>query len=448
MRNTIGIYLLATLLCACSPDYELSGGHTAIVEYPYIEENQWIYQTMNRNYLWRDDLPDSLSCNYNLYPSKFFESLLSDKDRFSYYQSNSNSTRASHTNDYGFAYQRYTDNSGNIFYQVLYITSPTLKSLGLQRGDFLISCKNNEGESKFQRVIFRDGKHILDSLVIDCNGSSRSSKSNSTVLLDTIYSINDKKIGYMCYLQFDSVQDFSSAIKRFKEHNIDELILDLRYNPGGFVSTCIYLCTEIGCENVYEQVCQTHRYNDIIAKENYDETGDSLSYEYFRKPTPIDAKILGTPLYGLNMKRLYTITSKNTASASEATISCLRPYMPVYIIGETTTGKGTGMRTFSNTKCRIDISPLTFRYYNADHETVPDSGLTPDLYCPDGYNTRKKDIGDIKELLLAATLQYMGLDVENGENNTQDKVSQLSTPSLIPIGDPSFVEEYKLKHSN
>ena len=124
------------------------------------------------------------------------------------------------------------------------------------------------------------------------------------------------------------------------------------------------------------------------------------------------------------MKRLYTITSKNTASASEATISCLRPYMPVYIIGETTTGKGTGMRTFSNTKCRIDISPLTFRYYNADHETVPDSGLTPDLYCPDGYNTRKKDIGDINEPLLSATLQYMGLDVENEVTDIQKRARQ------------------------
>ena len=161
MRNTIVIYLLATLLCACSPDYELSGGHTAIVEYPYIEENQWIYQTMNRNYLWREDLPDSLSCNYNLHPSKFFESLLSDKDRFSYYQSNYSFTRASQTNDYGFAYQRYADDNGNIFYQVLYVSSTTLKSRGLQRGDFLIKCTDNGDNAKFQRVRFEGDKYLF-----------------------------------------------------------------------------------------------------------------------------------------------------------------------------------------------------------------------------------------------------------------------------------------------
>lgn len=448
MRNTIVIYLLATLLCACSPDYELSGGHTAIVEYPYTEENQWIYQTMNRNYLWREDLPDSLSCNYNLHPSKFFESLLSDKDRFSYYQSNYSFTRASQTNDYGFAYQRYADDNGNIFYQVLYVLSTTLKSRGLQRGDFLIKCTDNGDNAKFQRVRFEGDKYLLDSLIVDCNDSTRSATSNNTVLLDTIYSINGKKIGYMCYLEYDSTRDIAPVIKRFKDNNIDDLILDLRYNPGGYVSTCTYLCTEIGNENIYEQVFQEQEYNDLIAKEYYEETGDSLKYEYFKKPTPADAKILGTPIYGLNMKRLYAITSKNTASASEATIICLKPYMPVHIIGEATVGKGTGMITYSSAKCRIMISPLTFIYYNASHETVPSSGLEPDVYCPDGYNTLKKNIGDINEPLLSATLAYMGLDVANNGEESEENVLRLSIPKLTPIGDASFVEDFKLKNYN
>ena len=444
MRGSIIICVLATMLCGCSPDDDLSGGATSIVRYPYIDENRWIYATMNRHYLWREDLPDSSSCNYNLYPIEFYKSLLSNKDRFSYYEVNRNFTRAQETtNRYGFAYQRYIDDNGNIYYEVLYITNPELRRYGLQRGDFLVHEGGDEYAPKFRKVVFQGGKVNYDSLVFDVCSTTRST-SNSTVLLDTIYNIDNRKIGYLCYLRYDSKSDLIKPLRHFYDSCIDDLILDLRYNPGGYVSTCSFLSTIVAPETAYGGIFQIKKYNDIIAQENFEKTGDYFTYEYLGQPYIPDSggNFLGTPVYGLNLSRLYVITSRHTASASEATIKCLQPYMSVYIIGEQTTGKGTGMYGLSTSECRITLYPITMRYYNKNNETVPDEGLVPDKYCPDGYNTRKRDIGDINENLLSSTLTFMGLNIDKAEEFDDD------IPCMTPLGVPSFVDEYKPKNEN
>ena len=282
-----------------------------------------------------------------------------------------------------------------------------------------------------------------DSLVFDVCSTTRST-SNSTVLLDTIYNIDNRKIGYLCYLRYDSKSDLIKPLRHFYDSCIDDLILDLRYNPGGYVSTCSFLSTIVAPETAYGGIFQIKKYNDIIAQENFEKTGDYFTYEYLGQPYMPDSggNFFGTPVYGLNLSRLYVITSRHTASASEATIKCLQPYMSVYIIGEQTTGKGTGMYGLSTSECRITLYPITMRYYNKNNETVPDEGLVPDKYCPDGYNTRKRDIGDINENLLSSTLTFMGLNIDKAEEFDDD------IPCMTPLGVPSFVDEYKPKNEN
>lgn len=302
----------------------------------YTDECKWVYRQMNRHYLWREDMPDSTSCDYTIDPVTFFNRLLSSKDRFSYCERNIN------------------------------YTGP--QEIG----------KNNEDDFGF--IVTRS--------------------SSNSVLLDTIYTIKDTKVGYFCYLKFEDTTELAPVIKRFLEANIDELVIDLRYNPGGYVSTCKYLCNSVVHESAYGKVFQSQGFNNLLSEELFKQSGSRLENEYFDFPSNAGEKQLGTPLYGLNMYKVYVLTSNRTASASEALIVCLKPYSEVVVIGERTVGKGVGSYTIKDYKYKYELHPITLRYYNAETESTPDDGIIPDYEVSGGYNTRKKDIGNIGEPLL------------------------------------------------
>lgn len=351
--------LLLIMGCSSSDDdssWEEQPSST--VEGAYDDECRWVYSTMNHYYYWREDLPDSLDCNYTLDPVTFYKSLLSKKDRFSHIERNSSYTRS--------------DGIKTPFYDIW----PT---------------KDNEEWMKISLI-----------------GNSED------VLLDSIYIINDYKVGYLCYLKFGEVKSLIPSIEKLFEMNIDELVLDLRYNPGGLLVTSRYLATSIAPDSVYNQAFQVLQYNHRVSQELFREKGDSLTRYSFLQPTGPDYH-LGTPLYGLNLRRVYILVSNRTASASEVMITCLRPYMDVIVIGERTVGKGVGMNTFSDSRYKYSLVPITFRYYNARMESTPDEGIDPDYEVPGGYSTPRRDIGRIDEPLLAKALELI-LEEENPDS--------------------------------
>lgn len=227
-----------------------------------------------------------------------------------------------------------------------------------------------------------------------------------SVLCDSIYEYKDCRIGYLCYGGYEDTKELVPVMKRFYDANIDELILDLRYNGGGLVSTCQYLCSCLVPENAYGKLLEYLKYNDIISKRRMKAGLDSV-YSYTIK-TPTNGKpTLGDQSYGLCLSRLFVLTSKRTASASESTILCLKPYMDVVTIGECTTGKGVGMETFYNESCKYQLVPITFQYYNATGKTVPDSGIMPDYPVEGGLDVDTDDIGNINEPLLETAINLI-----------------------------------------
>lgn len=435
MKNKAHLMILLFLLnCSSGEDIPSPDDNTVITEESiYTEENRWVYEQMNHNYLWRNDMPDSLACNYNTDPVSFFKSLLSSKDRFSYSVRNTDYVGGIEEFDYGFEYQKYKSQNYGEMLQVLYVTSEKLRKNGLQRGDWL---KQISVDKFIRGNIECDGFRFRDTLSIE-SIESRGYNQN-TVYLDSIYVIDDKKVGYMCYMEFAAISDLENVMAKFYEASIDDLILDFRYNPGGYVKTCRYLCNSIVSEEGYGQIFQQCTYNDILSKEYEKETGSSKTVEYYDKPTPEDSPILGTRLYGLNLKKIYVLTSKNTASASEATIICLRPYMEVVVIGEETYGKGVGSRTLRDKRYKYMLQPIIMRYYNANMETTPDDGIPTDIEVEGGYQTVKRELGDLNEPLLQVAVQCI-----TGENLDNDKrmVSRSEILDLKAVGCPSFAKE-------
>lgn len=150
--------------------------------------------------------------------------------------------------------------------------------------------------------------------------------------------------------------------------------------------------------------------------------------------------ILGTKYYYLSLPRVYILTSKHTASASEATINSLKPYMDVVVIGENTVGKGVGMQTISTYKYKYALVPITFRFYNCEGESIPDNGITPDFYVSDGYDTPKREIGELSEPLLAKAIEL--ITSHNVEPEMQSRCAPIKDFYLIPIGEPSYVVKF------
>lgn len=408
---------------------------------PYLSDNKWIYQAMNHYYYWRGDLPDSLKCDYTQRPENFYKSLLSPKDRFSYYDWNdkykSPTSRLAPQNR-GFAYQPYMAPDGKEYWQVLYVQSLHLRAKGLQRGDWLAPLSQLDS---FARGCWKDGTFHIETPLTAPIQESRAIHTGGYVYLDSIYHIDGKNIGYMCYLQYGERAELESVMERFYKHKIDELILDLRYNPGGLVLTEKYLANCIVKELGYEKMFQEMRYNSVVEKERVASGLAPTNQEFFEQPTNTSEGVLGTQIYGLNLPRVYALVTGHSASASEGTLLSLMPYMDVCLIGEKTVGKGVGMFTLSDPVCRYNLVPITFRYFNADGNTVPDDGLDVDYEVPDGYETMRSELGDIQEPLLAKAIELI-----TGKNTRSSVSGDNNIPLLKPIGEPSFVEEFNYKN--
>lgn len=439
MRYPILIFSAAiALLSGCSTDEP-----TPPVEQPvtpenvYLELNKWMYREMNRQYLWRNDLPDSTDCNYDLAPNEFFKSLLSDKDRFSYLTGNPGYKPGKTSESCGFAYQKYIDRNGNEALGVLYVTSADAAAAGIRRGDWLSPLSASPDCRKFAHMILDNGIFRSTGQTTEY-GISDPDNEKRTVLLDTIYSpVPDLRIGYMCYLEFSGKADLYAPLRAFHSGDITHLILDLRYNPGGYVSTCRYLCNCIAPATAYEGVFQKCSYNDILSAQYLKDTGSPLTFDYFKTPSGGDSN-LSDPIIPLGMKRLYVLTSSHTASASEATIVCLKPYMEVIVIGETTVGKGVGSWNISDSRFRYSIQPITMRYYNAYGISTPDSGIIPD-YEVSGAFIAHSAIGDTSEDLLHKALSLIAPDIYTMPS-LRPALPDPGTP-VKAVGLPSFVTD-------
>lgn len=217
---------------------------------------------------------------------------------------------------------------------------------------------------------------------------------NETVKFDSVYTVGKRRIGYFYYSGFETEADVTDVI--IKMLGIDDLILDVRNNPGGNVNTCIYLASLIVPERVRGQLFCSYEYNPRISRINMENTGDERSYSYFRDDIMIANR-------SLSLNRLFILTGPHSASASEMLINSLKPYIPVTVIGSVTVGKDVGMRLISSPHCKYVLWPITFRTYNADGESVPVTGIVPDIVFE--ADEVVGTIGDVNETLLSSAME-------------------------------------------
>lgn len=156
-----------------------------------------------------------------------------------------------------------------------------------------------------------------------------------------------KKLGYLHFTGFtwDTCPDLESAFRQFKKNGINELVLDLRYNGGGYSSTCTVLASMIAplADVKAEHVFTTDIYNKQLAEEYKDELDTPFYQEYEYESSSGSKKYKVRPVdVNPDIRKLWVITTDNSASASECLICGLKPYMDVTLVGEQTYGKFCG----------------------------------------------------------------------------------------------------------
>lgn len=252
---------------------------------------------------------------------------------------------------------------------------------------------------------------------------SRNSYKSSPVYKDTIISLNGKKVGYIAYARFSSAANSNSVLNsifsEFAGTGVTDLVIDLRYNGGGYVSTAEHFTNLIAPTSLNGKVMFREKFNtlmqsggaNILKNQPALDANDKIQYSNGRMLTYADYSYREQDnsynfqkAGSLNsVQKVVFIISPNTASASEMLINNLRPYMDVKLVGKPSYGKPVGFFpiTLEN---NYDVYYSMFTSINSAGQTDYFSGFTPDWDSADDVT---RDFGDPKEACFAAALNYI-----------------------------------------
>lgn len=422
IKQIFGICLLAVLIVFGSCKRE-DPNPTEPKEIINGDISEWIYYNMNYMYFWKEYIPKGLNPLSEDDPKNFFYTLLYDsEDKWSYitddYISFSMQLEGSPlAMGYSPAFGLF-NSAGQVIIVVEYVYKDTPASkAGLERGDIIFEINGILLDTLNYRELFYQDSYTIG--LAEYNDTTLIETGETISLTAEIISANPVlhyeiidtlgfKTGYLVYNEFISgagdifLRELDYAMKDFLDANITNLIVDLRYNPGGEIITAGYLASCIApAQNVdNKDVLVSFVYNDLVRNDivNRYGTEDALTYRF------------PGSTYNLNMNTVYFLTSNGSASASELVISGLEPYMEVCMIGEPTYGKYTGAWVIHDTeepaRHNWAIIPIVLKYANANGVTDFKDGLTPDHFIDDRL-LNAVPFGDFSDPLFATAMSLI-----------------------------------------
>ena len=177
----------------------------------------------------------------------------------------------------------------------------------------------------------------------------------------------------------------------FKDKDITDLVIDLRYNAGGEME-CVQLLADI--------LVPADKLNSPFASLEY----TSQKRKYKDHELTLDSKLLQGGV-NLNLSKVYVLTSSTTAAASEMLINCLRPYMTVITIGTTTKGETVATESFPSNQFLWVLRPVVCQVFNSEGEADYTKGFTPNYAVSELSDFAKKlPLGDSNEALFSAAI--------------------------------------------
>ena len=440
----------------------------------YFRIHEFIWTALNDYYLWQEEVPslaDEIkpigSTRYRELikpypePESFFESLKYEQDKYSLIRSNyediENSIKGIDANNgLKFILSRYGSGE-NILGVVTHILAESdAATKDIKRGDIFTSVDGqNLNLNNYRELLFGDNLNYtlnmadLNNNLLSPNGKNVSltkteNFQSNPIQISKIINTGASKIGYLMYNQFAEGfdDDLNNVFSSFKAEQINDLILDLRYNGGGLVRSAVNLAGMI-----------TGQFNgEVFAKYLWNKklmTYFNSDLERFSSQLEInfsESLADGTPINSLNLSRVYIITSGRSASSSELVINGLSPYINVIQVGDNTYGKNVG-------------GPAALYDY-IDNDGTKHPNHTYAIYCMTFYSANSNDFYDYadglapqEELKLKEDLANMGTLGENSDpllaltiqhinqESSRHRINQPVFPMEEIIEDPQFIRD-------
>jgi len=414
MRKPI-IILSALLVAACSSSDGGSTGEPPVAACSIEGQKQFVLDRMREWYFWNDRLPADVDLSQFATPDDLLAYLTTFSpdltpedgidnpvDRFSFI----NTAAADQAffgegkfEGFGFSSRFVAENDLRL--TRVFFDSPANQA-GLERGQQIVALNGrtiadiqaNEGVN----AVF--DLSPLDFTMRPVGGSSDGSDDFTRSISKDIVTIDPvpqariivdpggvrPPVGYMELATFISTADaqMDAVFADFRAEGVNDVILDLRYNGGGLVSTSELLGDFLGGDVAENLVYSKTVFNDLRAAENnntefFERRGNSMS-----------------------LVRLVVIASRSTASASELVINGMGPHVEVAIVGDDTFGKPVGQVGLEF--CEKILRPTAFQTLNADDFGDYFFGLPVDCAAPDDLNVA---VGADTDPNIEAALSYL-----------------------------------------
>lgn len=211
----------------------------------------------------------------------------------------------------------------------------------------------------------------------------------------------DGPVGYLLFNDHIATAErqLIAAIEQLKAANIKDLVIDMRYNGGGYLDIAAQLAFMVaGPESSAGKVFERLAFND---KNPFGYSEAALTTPFVSETLGFST-IAGAALPSLGLKRVYVLTGSGTCSASEAVINGLRGIgIPVHLIGGTTCGKPYGFIPQDN--CGVTYFSIQFKGVNQLGFGDYGDGFPATCGAPDDY---ARALGDPLEARLAAALAH------------------------------------------
>ncbi|PTT02032.1 hypothetical protein DBR11_05920 [Pedobacter sp. HMWF019] len=286
-----------------------------------------------------------------------------------------------------------------------------------------------------------EGINYIDKVPFSVTLNKASYKS-SPVYTSKVISRSGKKIGYLAFARFSNLTvdsnnpsdvNLDPVFTSFVSGQVTDLVVDLRYNGGGYVNTAEYLANLIAPSTttgqkmfteIYNSLMQTNKATILSHQPALDNNG-KVQYSGGKMVTLADLDYSTTAAQnnasfakkgGLSsVSNIVFIVSRNTASASELLINSLKPYMNVKLVGDTTYGKPVGFFPI-RLENRYDVYMSLFETRNARNEGGYYTGMVPDKL--DEYDDPTRPFGDEQENYLSLALDILAPTAKAASQST------------------------------
>jgi carboxyl-terminal processing protease len=398
-RGSVAQWALSLLLLAGCGGGDTTGP-TGSAQCDLESQKGWLRQYMSDAYLWSGQSPDPTPDGYSSVPI-YFDALRFagngsvPADRWSYISDSASFSRffeEGRTLGYGLSVNGL---EMQLPLKARYVEAQSpAAAQGLVRGDLILSLN---GRSAAELIAANDFSALSparegDRLEVQVDGAAGI---RNLTLVAATYALtpvpvsrvltlaNGSKAGYLVLKDFITQAEapLSAALDEFRAAGASDLILDLRYNGGGRVSTAATLASGIAG--------QAHN-GKVFTSLNYSARQAARNTRY----------TLGSAAPGFS--RVVVLSGARTCSASELLVNGLKPHLQVTTVGDRTCGKPFGFNPAPS--CGSTFSAVTFEALNALGEGRYYDGIAASCPLAEDFDGA---LGDGAERLTAGAMEFL-----------------------------------------